>query len=154
MGILSLFTNAGKEGESDVKSPAFSLTKVQAGLGALIAAVTGVVPAALASNQTVVVAAIASGTVVMLGVFALAAVDLTTRQRAGEAKLRWSGGAGNGGQSVKKVGLVANLDDLVLQSKHNGMEYELRFAELEGNKVTLVARKNGKSLEPIFQPRA
>ena len=154
MGILSLFTNAGKEDESDVKSPAFSLTKVQAGLGALIAAVTGVLPAALASNQTVIVAAIASGTVVMLGVFALAAVDLTTRQRAAEAKLRWSGGAGNGGKSVKKVGLVANLDDLVLQSKHNGTEYELRFAELEGDKVTLVARKNGKSLEPTFQPRA
>jgi hypothetical protein len=34
MKIVDLFTNAGKEEESDVNSPALSLTKVQAGHGA------------------------------------------------------------------------------------------------------------------------
>lgn len=38
MGLVDLFTNADQP-EVDIKSPAFSLTKVQAGIGALITAV-------------------------------------------------------------------------------------------------------------------
>jgi hypothetical protein len=160
-GITDFFTNreAVKEEKVDIEAPAFSLTKVQAGLGALIAAVSAVVPTALQENQTVVVAAIAAGTVVMLGVFALAATDLITRQRAAEAKLRWPGGSGGEPATTAKPDsqllLLPDREGLVLQGKHSGVEYEVVCALAEGNMVTLVARADGQQpLEPTFKPRA
>lgn len=159
-GLTDFFTNreATKEEKVDVETPAFSLTKVQAGIGALIAAVSAVVPTALKENQTVVVGAIAAGTVVMLGVFALAAVDLIVRQRASEAKLRWPGGSGGEAAATAKddsqLLLLPDREGLVLQKKHSGVEYEVVCALSEGSKVTLVARADGQApLEPTFKPR-
>jgi len=165
-GIADFFTNkeATSKKEVDVESPAFSLTKVQGGLATLIAAI-GVAGAKLEGPTAVKVAAIGGGALVMIGFFGLAAVDLITRQRASEAKLRWGApagqGAASGGSTPAKVPptsgsggsvvLVADSDDLVLQEKHSGDEYEVRFAELEGDKVTLIARRNGKTLTSSFQ---
>jgi hypothetical protein len=164
-GIADFFTNkeATSKKEVDVESPAFSLTKVQGGLATLIAAI-GVAGAKLEGPTAVKVAAIGGGALVMIGFFGLAAVDLITRQRASEAKLRWGAPAGKGApgsdstspdvpptNSGGNVVLVADSDDLVLQEKHSGDEYEVRFAELEGDKVTLIARRNGKTLTSSFQ---
>jgi hypothetical protein len=154
--LLELFTNneATEEGKVAIKSPAFSLTKVWGALTAAIAAVGGALPSLTGAGTTVTVAAVAAGTFAFVAFLGLAAVDLIVRQRAAEAKRRWpDGSGGSSANGTGKVGLVANLDDLILQSRHNGEEYELRFAELDGDTVTLIARKNGKALEPTFQPR-
>lgn len=133
-----------------VKAPAFSITKVGGTLATLIAAIS-VAAAKLEGATAVKVAVIAAGTFVLLAYFGLAAVDILARQRAAAAKLRWQATSGGGGNGTV-VPLVPDLEGLVLQSKHNGDEYELHFAELKDGKVTLVARRDGKSLEPIFQP--
>ncbi len=152
--LPDFFSNAEatKSGSTDIEAPAFSLTKVQAGLGALIAAVAGAVPASVGANTTILVAAIAAGTIVMLGVFGLAAVDMSVRQRAREAKLRWPEGGGNG--SKENVILVPDQNGLILQSKHNGDEYEVLVAELDGETVKLVAHRGDDFLQPTFQPPA
>jgi hypothetical protein len=154
MKLVDLFTNAGKEDEADVNSPAFSLTKVQAGIGALIVAVSAVVPTALKENQTVVVAAIAAGTVVMLGVFALAAVDMMVRQRAAAAKLQYGSGAATAtaGDDPKAdegvIPLVVEPATLVVQKGPGEQEYKVEFAKLDGDKVTLIAMREGKAMDP------
>jgi hypothetical protein len=148
---FEFFTNEEKtaeDGKVDVKSPAFSITKVQASLGALITAIAAVAPKALQASETIQVAAIASGTVIMLGVFALAAVDIVTRQRAREATLRF--GSGGGGKPGKFVALPEG--DLVLQQGHKSDEYEVKMVEVEGEAVTLVATRNGHSISPVFRP--
>jgi hypothetical protein len=150
--LPEFFSNeeATEEGKVAIKSPAFSITKVGGTLATLIAAIS-VAAAKLEGATAVKVAVIAAGTFVLLAYFGLAAVDIVVRQRAAAAKLRWPAGSGAGGSGAV-VPLVPDLDGLILQSKHNGDEYELHFAELKDGKVTLVARRDGKSLEPIFQP--
>jgi hypothetical protein len=154
VGVIDLFTNRDKKEESDVDSPAFSLTKVQAGIGALIVAILGAVPPALKADETVVVAAIAAGVVVMLGVFALAGVDVTTRQRAAEAKLRYgggSGGKGSGGTDGGSFFAVPKTNDLVIQVGSSSDEYRLAFARVEGDTVTLHATGHGKPMVEVLQ---
>lgn len=159
-GPLEFFTNkeATEEGKVAVKSPAFSLTKVAGGLGTLIAAIA-VAATKLEGATAVKVAAIGAGALVMVGYFGLAAVDLIVRQRMSEAKLRWPATAADAKDAAKPKDpspnggtfvVVADTDDLVLQERHNGDEYELRYAEIEGDKVTLVARRDGKTLAPSF----
>jgi hypothetical protein len=149
---LELFTNneATKEGNVVVEAPAFSLTKVWGGLTAAIGAVAAALPALLGAPQTIVVAAIAAGTVGFVAFLGLAGVDLIVRQRASEAKLRYPAGPGKGNG---KVVLLPDQDHLVLQDKHSGDEYELVVAELEDEKVTLIAHRGTKALAPTFQPR-
>lgn len=151
-GPLEFFTNkeATKDEKVDVTAPAFSLTKVAGGLGTVIAAIA-VAATKLEGATAVKVAAIGGGALVMLGYFGVAAVDLIVRQRASEAKLRYGPGSAGDAKTNGKVVLVADADDLVLQEKHSGDEYELRFAEVDGEKVTLVARRDGKTLAPSFQ---
>ena len=119
---FEFFTN--EKGEVDVKSPAFSITKVQATLGALITAVAGALPALADASETIKVAAIASGTVIMLGVFGLAAVDIRTRQRAAEAKLRY----GSGKTGTADFVALPEKKTLVVQEDHSKVEYEVDIA--------------------------
>ncbi len=146
---FEFFTNAEKSeeaGKVDVKAPAFSITKVQASLGALIAVIAGAVPAAIDASETIEVAAIAAGTVIMLGVFALAAVDIVTRQRAREAAMRYGDGEG---KPAKYVALPAK--PLVLQQGHNSDEYEVKMLEVEGTGATLVAMRDGETIAAVFR---
>jgi hypothetical protein len=147
MGVIDFFTNADKAEESDVSSPAFSLTKVQAGLGAVIVAICGALPASLQSDRTVVVAAMAAGTLIMLGVFALAAVDLVARQRASEATLRW----GSAKPAASDFVAIPDAEGLVLQEASSGEEYRIRIAEVKDDSVTLVARRGEETLTETFQ---
>lgn len=158
-GPLEFFTNkeATENKEVDVAAPAFSLTKVSGGLGTLIAAIA-VAAAKLEGATAVKVAAIGAGALVMVGYFVVAAVDLIVRQRASEAKRRWpdgsggEGGDGGGGGTPtgKAITLVAGEDDLFLQKGPNGKQYEVKYVELEGEKVTVVARRDGDTLAPSF----
>ncbi|HTR74382.1 MAG TPA: hypothetical protein VMH33_03875 [Solirubrobacterales bacterium] len=156
---------ATKKGKATVEAPAFSLTKVQASLGALIVVIAGAA-AKLEGPTAVKVAAIGAGALVMVGVFALAAVDLVARQRATEAKLRWGAkeSAKAETKAAKTNGSVAtetdepeiwfaDNDDLVVQEAHGRDEYEVRFAERKGDTLTVVSRRNGKSYEAAFRPK-
>ena len=150
-GPLEFFTNneATKNKEVDVSAPAFSLTKVSGGLGTLIAAIA-VAAAKLEGTTAVKVAAIGGGALVMVGYFIVAAVDLIVRQRASEAKRRWPDGSG--GEGAAKAGgavtLIADPDTLVLQKEVGGEEYNVKYAEVEGDKVTLIALRKGKQMDP------
>jgi hypothetical protein len=146
VAAFDLFTNADKsESELDVKSPAFSLTKVGTTYGSLLSVVTGGLPAALQANETIRIAAFAAATVVMLGVFALGAVDIIVRQRAAEATLRYSGkGHDDDNESApKRFVAFADSSELKLQVGSNTEEYDLYAAEVNGGDVTLHAKKNG-----------
>lgn len=147
---MELLTNNKKtdEGEVDIPTPAFSLTKVQATLGAFVTAVLAVLPASLKSNEAIVIAAIAAGTLVLLGVFALAAVDIQTRQRAREAALRFGGGKA---AAADFVAVPGSEEDLVLQVGHNTDEYEVKLATVKDGEVTLVATRDGRSISQVFQ---
>jgi hypothetical protein len=152
-GPLEFFTNkeATAEKKVDVAAPAFSLTKVAGGLGTLIAAIA-VAAAKLEGATAVKVAAIGGGALAMVGYFGLAAIDLIVRQRAAQAKRRWpdsKSGEGEGGRSTSQaVSLVADPDTLVLQKVSGGDEYKIKYAEVEGDKVTLIAMRNGRAMDP------
>ena len=155
-GLLpEFFSNekANDEGKTDVTSPAFSLTKVQAGLGALIVAI-GAVAAKIEGTTAVKVASIGGAALVMLGVFALGAVDIIARQRAQEAKLRWGPGSTSGGDGDGPITLLPDDEGLVLQSGPQGEEFGIQYVELDGEKVTVVARRKGQTLAPTFHPRS
>jgi hypothetical protein len=145
---MEFFTNAQKtkDEEVDISTPAFSITKVQTTVGLLITAVLGAVPAALRSNETIIVAAIAAGTVILLGVFALVAVDIMTRQRAHEASLRYGDG-----KATEKSFQALPTEELVLQQGHSTDEYELKLAMVEGDSVRLVAARNGDLISATFK---
>jgi len=148
MGVIDFFTN-GETAESkptDVKTPAFSATKVHAALGALVVAILGVVPAKLSEDEQIVIAAIAAGTAILLGMFGLVAVDIRTRQKAREAALRWGGGD-SGPQTFPAV----PTEDLVLQKGHNAAEYEVKMAFVEEGAVRLVAARNGELVSATFK---
>lgn len=97
MGVIELFTNKKKteENKVEITAPAFSITKVATAFGAVAGAVFLVVPEKLKDDPNVVVASIAAATVIVLGVFALVAVDIRTRQRAQEANRRWPADEGD-----------------------------------------------------------
>ncbi len=148
MGI-ELFTNEQKtkEGEVDISAPAFSITKVQAALGLLISGILGVVPARLKDDETILVASIAAATLVVLGIFALVAVDIRTRQRAREAALRY------GEEKAAEPSSFQALPtkDLVLQLGHNGDEYEVKFATVEKGQVHVMAVRDGEPISATFK---
>ncbi len=153
-GPLEFFTNkeATEEGKVAVKSPAFSLTKVSGGLGTLIAAIA-VAAAKLEGATAVKVAAIGAGALVMVGYFVVAAVDLIVRQRASEAKLRWpDGGGGETGGGAKSddlpITLAVDPETLVVQKGSGEDEYKVQYALLEGDKVTLIAKRKGQKMDP------
>jgi hypothetical protein len=165
VALPDFFSNkkATDEEKSAIEAPTLSLTKVQATIGTLIAAI-GAAGSQLHGPTAVKVAAIGGGALVMLGVLGLAAVDLIVRQRAETAKLRWGdgksasgsgpqGGGGGGGGGGTKI-LVPDVNHLVLQTKHSSKEYDLLVAELDGDKVTLVAHDGENLLKPTFEPRA
>lgn len=147
MGI-ELFTNAQKtqEGEVDISAPAFSITKVQAALGLLISGILGVVPTALKDNVTILVASIAAATLVVLGILALVAVDIRTRQRAQEAKLRYGDG-----KSTEPAFQALPTKDLVLQLGHSKDEYEVKFATVEKGLVHVMAVRDGEPISATFK---
>lgn len=156
--MTDFFTNseAVEKEKVDVEAPAFSLTKVAALIGVIVAGF-GVAGAKIEDVAAVKVAAIGGAALVLVAYFGVAAVDLIVRQRAAEAKLRWpSGSEGEATATVKDDSQLLLLPDrqgLVLQKKHNGVEYEVVCALAEGSKVKLVAQADGQvPLEPIFKP--
>lgn len=79
--------------------------------------------------------------------------DLIVRRRAAGAKRRWpgggEGGGGGGGKSTgQAVTLVADPDTLVLEKETGGDEYKVEYAEVEGDKATLIAPRKGKAMDP------
>lgn len=137
-----------KNKEVEITTPAFSITKVQASLGVAIAAVLAAVPASLRSDEAVVITAIAAGTALLLGVFALAAVDIRTRQRAREATLRF--GSDDGASASEFVAVPDGKEKLVLQVGHSTNEYDLRLATVKDGEVTLLATRDGQSIARTF----
>jgi hypothetical protein len=148
---MEFFTNKEKtkEEEVDVASPAFSITKVMAAFGAALAVILGAVPKSLSEDQTIVVAALAAATFILLGVFALSAVDIKTRQRAAEAKLRY--GAGKASDANFQAMPDKNGKDAVLQLKHQGDEYDVRYASVEKDKVHVFADRDGEPIAVSFK---
>jgi hypothetical protein len=148
---MEFFTNKKKtkEGDVDITSPAFSITKVQVALGLLITGIVGVLPPALKENEAVMIASIAAASLVMLGVFALSAVDIKTRQRAAEAQLRFGGGGGGGSKSSFEVMPVE--ENLIIQKGHNADEYEVRFAAVKKGGVDLLAARDGEFITVPFK---
>jgi hypothetical protein len=146
--MLEFFTNKEKtkKDEVDVGSPAFSLTKVQATLGLLIAAILGAVPPSLKADPAVVIAAIAAAAAVMLGVFFLAAVDIKTRQRAAEAALRFP----DGEAPKKSFNVVPVAEDLRIQKGPNAAEYRVRLAEVKKGEVEILASNDGDFITVPF----
>ncbi len=149
MGISEFFTNEEKTKDEkvDIGSPAFSATKVQATIGGLIAVIAGTVPTTLKEDESVVIAAIAAGTLLMLGIFALIGVDIRTRQRAQEAKLRYGGGKPSEPSSFQAL----PVKDLVLQLGHNNDEYEVRYASVEKDLVHVFADREGAAISATFK---
>jgi hypothetical protein len=147
MGI-EFFTNEKKTAEEKVAidSPALSLTKVQASLGAVIAVLLGVVPKALQEDETIIVAAFAAGTLILLGVFGLAAVDIIARQKAKAAELC----CGDGKPSKAKFDAMPTKD-LVLQVGHNSDEYEVKYATVEDGLIHLHADREGSPISVTFK---
>lgn len=148
MGLGEFFTNneKTKEGEVDVATPAFSITKVMSGFGLAITAALGAVPASVKEEPAVVVAAIAAGAAIMLGVFALIAADIRTRQKAREATLRF----GDGKPSEAKFQALPTKD-LVLQVGHNSDEYEVKYATVENGVVNVYADRDGAPISVAFK---
>lgn len=145
---MELFTNAQKtkDGEVAISAPAFSATKVQAALGLFISGILGGLPAALKSDETILVASIAAATLVVLGIFALVAVDIHTRQQAQEAKLRF----GDGKEAASAFQALPTKD-LVLQQGHNSDEYEVKFAVVEKGVVNVMATRDGEAISATFK---
>jgi hypothetical protein len=154
MDVTEFFTNKEKtaDGKVDVETPAFSATKVQSLIGGLVMAVIAVVPTKLKEDEQIVIAAIAAGTAILLGIFALWAVDIRTRQRAREATLRWGGGpdGGNGG-GAGHVEIALPSENLVLQKGHNADEYEVKLAVVDKGAVSLVAARDGEVFATTFK---
>jgi hypothetical protein len=148
-GALEFFTNkeATKKEEVDVTAPAFSLTKVAGLMGVLIAAIGGAT-AKLEGATAVKVAAIGGAALVV------AAFDLIVRQRASQAKLRYGTPSAGGKKPDGPLTLLPDSDDLVLQARHSSEEFEIKLIELDGEKATVVARHDGKTLTATFQPRS
>lgn len=145
---MEFFTNAQKteNEEVDISAPAFSVTKVQAALGLVITGILGIVPTAHKDDVTVIVASIAAATLVVLGIFALVSVDMRTRQRAQEAKLRFGAPAPASAsfQAMPTKGLV-------LQMGHNSDEYEVSHAAVDGDTVRLYGDREGDPICVTFK---
>jgi hypothetical protein len=158
--VFEFFTNkkATEDEKVEVEAPAFSITKVAGGLGTIIAGIA-VAATKLEDAASVKVAAIGAGALVMVGYFGLAAVDLVTRQRAAAAKLRWPApekSKAKAAVTAKKASgakrtLVPADDGLFLKTAQSDDEYEVHYAEVEGDTVTIVARLEGQTLSATFQ---
>ncbi len=144
---IELLTNKKKteDGEVDVTAPAFSVTKIMGTVGAGIAALVAALPAALVNDHAVVIAAIASASAIALGVLALAAVDVKTRQRAHEAALRW--GEPEGGASTFQA---MPQGEVILQMGHNKDEYVVRYASVENGSIHVFAERHGTPVAVSF----
>jgi hypothetical protein len=149
---MEFFTNNQKTADEkvDVTSPAFSITKVQATLGVIIAAIVGTLPPALENKEAVYIAAIAAATLVVLGIFALAAVDIKVRQRAAESKLRFGGGEGLKGEFTA----LPAEENLVIQKGSNTDEFKVRMAAVKAEGVDLLATRDGKTITLSFEKPA
>ena len=156
MGALDVFTNADKkDSEVDIKSPAFSVTKIGTTLAGLLSVLTAGLPAALEDNVTIRVAAFGAATAIILGIFAVWAVDIMTRQRAAEAKLRYGDGKGDQGEKGSvpdRYVAYPDSNDLKLQAGSSTDEFDVHAVEIEDGEITLQARKNGRRLEEKFTP--
>lgn len=146
---MELFTNAKKteNKEVEISAPAFSITKVQAALGLLISCILAAVPGAVKDNVTIIVASIAAATLVVLGIFALVAVDIRTRQRAREATLRY----GNEQPAAEPSFQALPTNDLILQLGHSSDEYEVKFATVEKGQVHVMAVRDGVPISATFK---
>jgi sugar/nucleoside kinase (ribokinase family) len=132
--------------EVDIATPAFNVTKVMGTVGAGIAALAAALPAALVNDHAVIIAAIAAATAIILGVIALSAVDVKTRQRAHEAAMRW------GGQKPTESAFQAMpSQDVILQMGHNKDEYEVRYASVENGSVHVFAERQGDPVSVTFK---
>jgi hypothetical protein len=151
--MLELFTNAKKTKKEkvDISAPAFSATKVQAALGLLITGIIAVVPASHKDDVTVIVASIAAATLIVLGMFALVAVDIRTRQRAHEAKLRFGGGGDGGSEAAAPSFQALPTKKLILQQGHSTDEYEVQLATVEKDLVQVIATRDGDSISATFK---
>lgn len=147
MGILTSTQTQSSKEELDITSPTFNVTRVGGILGGLVTAVLAVVPAALKENPAVIVAGIAAAALVVVGLIALAAVDVMTRQRAREATLRY----GDGKTTQPHFHAIPVDSDLILQQGHSNDEYEVKVALVENDKVSLVASRNGKTISADFE---
>ena len=148
MSLLEFFTNneKTKNKEVEIEAPAFSATKVQSLVGAVVLGVLTVVPSRLKTDEQVVIAVIAAGTVILLGMFALWAADIRTRQRAREAALRW----GASKEEPPKFSALPT-EDLVLQKGHNAPEYEVKMAMVEEGSISLIASRDGQMVSTTFK---
>jgi hypothetical protein len=144
---IELLTNKKKteDGEVDVTAPAFSITKIMGTVGTGIAALVAALPAALVNDHAVVIAAIASASAIALGVLALAAVDVKTRQRAHEATLRW-------GESTTTDSSFQAMPsrDVILLVGERKKEYEVRYASVEDGSVHVFAEREGSPVAVTF----
>lgn len=129
------------DSEVSVTAPAFKITTATEGIGAIFAAVLAVLPSALSEDETVVVAAIAAATLIVLGTFALAAVDIRTRQRAKEAELRYGGRRQeDSGQHEADAGrsVAASQDgDLEVRVLPGKNDRAVEAVTVDGHRVTL-----------------
>lgn len=151
--MLELFTNAKKTKKEkvDISAPAFSVTKIGSGVAVLIAALLAALPTTVKENTTILVASIASATLIMLAVLALVAVDIKTRQRAHEAKLRFGGGGDGGSEAAAPSFQALPTKKLILQQGHSTDEYEVQLATVEKDLVQVIATRDGDSISATFK---
>jgi hypothetical protein len=141
--MANVITNAGTDGWL-VEAPAFSVTKVQATMGTLIAAILGAVPASLQADRTVVIACLAAATLLLLGILALVAVDIQTRQRAQEAQACC-------GAAAAPADLVAVPAERVrILRGGSDDEYELDLVKVTGDAVRMIATRAGETITVSF----
>ena len=148
MSALDVITNKEKTENKEVEivAPGFSATKIQSLIGSTVLGVLALVPTQLQEDEQVVIAAIAAGTAILLGMFALWAVDIRTRQKATEATLRWGTPEGK-----PQIFHALPTEDLILQKGHSTPEYEVKMAMVEEGSVNLVAARNGELVSATFK---
>ncbi len=146
---MELFTNkeATADGTVAITAPAFSITKVQTAIGLLGAAILGIVPTALKDDQAIIITSIAAVTVILLGIFMLVAVDMTTRQRAEEAKLKHT----SAGASPAATKTAIPAEALRVMQGGNDQEYAVEVLKVEDETVRLLASRNGQDLKIDFK---
>jgi hypothetical protein len=146
---MELFTNqqATEKGEVAISAPAFSITKVQAAIGLLGAAIIGIVPASLKDDQAIIITSIAAVTVVLLGIFMLAAVDLVTRQRAEQAKLRY----GSGSQAEGTSKTAVPTEPVRMMRSNSDREYAVDALKVEEDAARLLASRDGEDVKIEFK---
>jgi len=148
MGLGEFFTNKEKtkDGQVDVDTPAFSTTKVIAAFGAAVTAALAALPATDSHGEAVQVAAIAAGAFLVLGLCGVFAVDVSTRQKAKEAALRF----GDGKPDAARFQALPTKD-LTLQVGGGGKEYDVKYATVEDGVVNVYADREGAPISVAFK---